>query len=1005
MGTHAPKVFISYSRDSAEHNQRVLQLANALRNHGIDVELDQYHVRPPRGWAHWCAERLRPEQSDFVLMICTETYLARIENRVHADEGRGVFWEGSLVFSYVYNDKENLRFIPVLLPGSDGRHIPQPLHNHTRYRVEDFSLDSAGYEVLYRELTGQPAVSKPPLGDIVRLPEGEMPSLEIGPALPAREAKTSFPSPRVGLQIAPMRLRHGAGHLFGREEELAALDRIRDDLAKHVLTIVAWGGVGKTSLVVEWMARQAAAGWPGFKRVFDWSFYSQGTREQGPASADTFTAAALEFFGDREMAHSAASPWDKGARLAQLVAQRRTLLVLDGLEPLQHPPGPLAGQLKDPALEVLLKGLAQHNPGLCVVTTRERVADLAPFRDTTAPEWELDHLSVPAGAALLKSLGVQGTDAEFQQLVEDVGGHALTLNLLGSSLVKAHQGDIRKRDLVKPEKADAKLRGGHAFKTMAAYEKWLGEGGNDGRRALAVLRLLGLFDRPADAGCLAALRRAPAIAGLTEPLVGLAEDDWNLTLSSLADCGLISLAREPSAVSPQPSAIDAHPLIREYFAKQLREQNPEAWRSGHRRLYGHLTGSTEHQPDTLEGLQPLYQAVAHGCQAGLYEEACAGVYRDRILRGTQEFYSTKKLGAFGVDLGAVACFFEQPWSRVSPALSEAAQAWLLNQAAFRLRALGRLTEALEPMRAGFQMRVNQEVWTSAAIIASNLSELELTLGRVAGALRDAERSVEFGDRSGDAFERLGKRTTLADALHQAGRRADAVTRFREAEAMQAKRQPQYPLLYSMQGFRYCDLLLAECERSAWQCAISSLSVTDHRQDAAATAIERCREVERRGKKMFEWRAPSDSLLDIALAHLTLGRATLYRAILEESEIRIPQSAIECLTAAVDGLRRAGQQDYIPRGLLSRAWLRFLEGDTERARADLDDAWQIAERGPMRLYMVDIHLHRARLFHGVKPYPWTSPQEDLAAARKLIKDCGYRRRDEELADAEKAALAW
>jgi hypothetical protein len=72
-------------------------------------------------------------------------------------------------------------------------------------------------------------------------------------------------------------------------------------------------------------------------------------------------------------------------------------------------------------------------------------------------------------------------------------------------------------------------------------------------------------------------------------------------------------------------------------------------------------------------LQPLYQAVAHGCLAGLQQEACVKVYRDRILRGTGSdgFYSTSKLGAFGSDLGAVACFFETPWSRVSPALTEA----------------------------------------------------------------------------------------------------------------------------------------------------------------------------------------------------------------------------------------------------------------------------------------------------------------------------------------------
>ena len=123
----------------------------------------------------------------------------------------------------------------------------------------------------------------------------------------------------------------------------------------------------------------AADNYRGAKRVFAWSFYSQGTREEGGASADQFIKNVLEFFGDAEMAAGAASPWDKGARLAQLVAERRTLLVLDGLEPLQYPPSsPLAGELRDPAVAALLKGLAQRNPGLCVVTTRERVKDPRP---------------------------------------------------------------------------------------------------------------------------------------------------------------------------------------------------------------------------------------------------------------------------------------------------------------------------------------------------------------------------------------------------------------------------------------------------------------------------------------------------------------------------------------------------------------------------------------------------------------------------------------------------
>ena len=280
--------------------------------------------------------------------------------------------------------------------------------------------------------------------------------------------------------------------------------------------------------------------------------------------------------------------------------------------------------------------------------------------------------------------------------------------------------------------------------------------------------------------------------------------------------------------------------------------------------------------------------MRHGCQAGRQQEACVEVYHGRINRG-DEFYSWKKLGAFGADLGAVACFFESPWSRVSPSLTEAAQAWLLNEAALCLRALARLTEAVEPMRVSMDMDIDRKEWKGSAISASNLSELELTLGDVHGAARDAEQSVVFADRSGDSVHRMSKRTTLADALLQAGRRADALARFREAEEMQAERQSAYPLLYSLQGFQYCDLLLADVERAAWRVCSVAGSVVDggSRQDAGAPSAETCRGVEQRAAKTLEWAVQNKkSLLDVALNHLTLGRAALYRTILEGSTPRV-----------------------------------------------------------------------------------------------------------------------
>jgi hypothetical protein len=80
---------------------------------------------------------------------------------------------------------------------------------------------------------------------------------------------------------------------------------------------------------------------------------------------------------------------------------------------------------------------------------------------------------------------------------------------------------------------------------------------------------------------------------------------------------------------------------------------------------------------------------------------------------------------------------------------------------------------------------------------------------------------------------------------------------------------------------------------------------------------------------------------------------------------------------------------------------------ESAQEDLDEAWEIAERGLMKLFLADIHLYRVRLFGRpndecrMTKYPWESPKADLEAAEKLINACGYHRRDEELADAKEA----
>lgn len=981
-------IFISYSHDSDEHRERVLGLSERLRADGIETILDRYVERgsPPDGWPRWMQDAL--DKATHVVCVCTETYHRRFLGREVPGTGKGVDWEGALMTQSLYDARSvSTKFIPVLFARTDEPYVPGPLRGQTFYVVDS----DASYEALYDALLNQSGVVPGPVGTPKRKPRATGQPLSfpsVPQAVEAKDRTSDVTRLIAGTQLA----KHAPRVLFGRETELAALDAAWAKGTLNVYTLVAWGGAGKTSLVFHWVqTRFAATGWRGVERYFDWSFYSQGTGESRQTSADLFIAKALAFFGDPDP--TVGGPHERGERLAGLIRQQRTLLILDGIEPLQYPPNdPQHGRLKDPALEALLRELAADNPGLVVITTREHLTNVEGY--ATTEEQKLDKLAKEAAVALLRHLHIVGTDEELHAAWKDAGGHALTLSLLGRFIADAFDDrDIRHYKEVKFEAADKEHQGRSAFKVMVAYERWLHSGGPQRQRELAVLRLTGLFDRPMAKRCLQALRAEPSIPGLTDALVKLTPQQWNIAVKRLSEVELLSVSAD---------AIDAHPLIREYFAAQLKRDQSEAFQAAHSRLFDNLCENTPHRPDGIDGLAPLYEAVSHGCLAGRQQEALYKVYVDRILRGTRNdgFYNTRKLGAIGADLAAVAAFFDEPWNQVSRNLTEAYQAWLLAMAAFNLRALGRSTEALQPMRAGLEMRVQQQDWENAAISASSLSELEVTLGRLPDAVTDARRSITHADQSGDAFWRMGARTTAADALHQYGQRAEAGTLFAEAERMQQEHQPEFDLLYSLQGFQYCDWLLAPAEQAAWQHLLNQPISNSKSQFSECLA-----EVERRGNKMVEWRLPGDSLLIIALDHLTLARVGLIRAILANL-LSQPTLDLPHVADAVNGLRASGQMDDLPRGLLTASLYHFVRGEHDLALKHLAEAQQIAERGPMPLYLADIHLTRARLAGSVKEEGRrmnVDAKAELARAAQLIRDLGYGRRYQELADAE-AALA-
>ena len=766
--------------------------------------------------------------------------------------------------------------------------------------------------------------------------------------------ETDSPSSLSLKKVRVDRLPTVAGEFFGREAELQLLDDAllnQNEYANtRIIQFIAAGGTGKTKLLRHWLNKREAE----INNYIVWSFYSQGTSDSKQVSVTPLFIEAFKAFGIDTNDYT--TDEDRADALVDLLTEHKCLLVLDGLEPLQHGGSGFNGQLKDRAMKRLLQRLAQQHSSLCIITTRIHVHEL---RDRAhVISHPLDNLHTVDGVQLLRSLAVQGGDKELQGAANEVEGHALTLHLLGNAITTYLDGDIRKRDTLEELVDDFDEQGRHAFKVMQGYQHWFTDDNGEPMAELQLLYLLGLFNHPIETAVLQVLwdKQIPGLSA------GIRVKAWKVAVRDLCD-----KHRLLSQHGERPDLLDCHPLIREYFGRQLQKQQPDAWQQAHEALYHYYKALPEdEQPDSLDTMQPLFHAMAHGCAADLYQQVLEEVYWPRIRR-YRDNYLCNKLGAFSDDLAVVAHFFNQPWSVLTEGLTKSTQGYLLSEAGYYLRALGRLSEAMEVVQAAVDNAVNEGDFKNAANGEFSMSEIQLALGKIKDAVTSGERSMVYADQAELASWRTISRTVLANALHQAGQPAKAFSLFGEAEHIQKEDQSEYPLLYSLRGFSYCDLLLAEGN--------------------SAKVLEQAGQT-------LEWviKARQD-ILSVALNQLSLGCA--HHA---QNDLL---SAHNWLDQAVTGLQEAGSQHHLPCGLLSRAALWRDLDKYELAQQDLAEVWEIAEPSGMRLFMTDYHLEMARLLlknstqHTAEEKP-TIITHHINEAETLINETGYHRRDDELA---------
>ena len=152
-GSQAPRVFISYSWDSEEHENNVLDLADRLRVHGIDCHLDRFEVSLAEGNQGWLCQQI--EDSDFVIVICTEEYKKSFQGKGKSTGENETTWNGFVLNQVIYDRLSNNKFIPVIFSSEDSKHIPTEFRKYTYYSLDSdsLSLENQEYRSLHQHLS------------------------------------------------------------------------------------------------------------------------------------------------------------------------------------------------------------------------------------------------------------------------------------------------------------------------------------------------------------------------------------------------------------------------------------------------------------------------------------------------------------------------------------------------------------------------------------------------------------------------------------------------------------------------------------------------------------------------------------------------------------------------------------------------------------------------------------------------------------------------------------
>ena len=393
--------------------------------------------------------------------------------------------------------------------------------------------------------------------------------------------------------------------LVGRDAELAQLKETLTAPQGGFVQLVGLGGVGKTSLVQDFVIRhRAALSDAGYRSVFGYSFHG---------------ADMLQFLHDLEsvtVGRSNAPAPEVKERVAGHLRRHKTLLVIDGTEAILT----ATDEIRSPYLAELVRS-ALDGGGSVVATSRIPIGGELFEAATTI---DLAPLDVQATSDFLSNFGL-GHLGRYaaKRMFAMTGGHPLALRILAAALQEQDPGEalslLEESDPLGIVDEVDPLQENRLARILESYRHLLDPIETDFMRAWAV------FDAPAPYALVdRTLGRPYPDSSVTSRL---ADRDLREIVIRLRDLGLVN--------SGADGLLSSHPTVREFFGASTRELHNEL-EPLHRMIIAYYLDRAAQRPGNFDEAKPLMIVARHAAAIpdwSLFDD----IFRNRLMRGFRSF--------------------------------------------------------------------------------------------------------------------------------------------------------------------------------------------------------------------------------------------------------------------------------------------------------------------------------------------------------------------------------